>query len=1050
MPTLSDIGRRFDPLREYIQQASEQLEAFGNRLDSTRQQVNRNTQQINATIESLIQGMEGIRVEIGNVANSMSQLSSASSRNRQTMQQEAATIDDMWAAYKKMGVEIESLNLDLKTLSFTEKEMNKVVQLGNEYNTQRIDSYTALSQKYRALKILIDNMTLSERENTEQGRKLVAAARDMYEQMNLLQQSTGKYQLQVGNYSKAMTGLNIATQQVVRELPVLANGAAMFAIAISNNIPILLDNVMAVKRSNEALIAHKKELLEAAEAARVMGDMEKYATLQTEAEGIKTMSVVKGLASSLFSWQTAIVVVLSVLPGLIKNIQAKRKAQEEEKKAQEESNKAMADASKQIKSLSDLYREIASSIEGEVTELKVLDKILGNTNRSWSDRVDAGKRLKQIFDEELEGFSAEEIAMGKANTLMQQLTEQIYNQAKARATLNKITELTQKIIELEGQEQLIGNWQAGAKSVREYYEAMENAPAGARISAYAQGYVDQYRAIISELKGYKLQIQQLEDQIKPSDLITPEGGGLGGGKEAINKVADYYNDALEAIIGNMGESLQKRLAMLDVAWKKEREKYEEYRNELLRIQKEGNAMERQEAEAQLSNLAMLITAAEQSYINGRKALIQEMLDSYEKAVEDEGDVVENEQKIISTGLKATQKMRDAAAYEEYERSAQTAADKEKLNAQIRDNERLYWTEYLAELRKQGNLTIDEYNRIMAALAKTTQEGTDKMSRGQKGRKYGGIFEALLAQTSQFGEKNKYGQQIIKDEYANFVNALDSSLKTSIQYMDQWIAKRLEMAQIAVQAAQEEVDATKKALDYELEARANGFANRVETEQKELELARKNKQKALAEQKKLEAAQQAMETASQISSLVTATANIWASMTAGTGLLGPVLAAAATALMFGSFAAAKVKAAQVSKMKSEQYGEGTIELLEGGSHASGHDIDLGTKKDGTRRRAEGGEFFAIINKRSSRRFRRTIPDVVNSLNDGTFADKYHRTNQAMGNFAMQLLTGSSPTDVSTLEREVRMIREQGEESRYTDSRGNQVIRYRNLTRKINNQ
>ncbi len=151
-------------------------------------------------------------------------------------------------------------------------------------------------------------------------------------------------------------------------------------------------------------------------------------------------------------------------------------------------------------------------------------------------------------------------------------------------------------------------------------------------------------------------------------------------------------------------------------------------------------------------------------------------------------------------------------------------------------------------------------------------------------------------------------------------------------------------------------------------------------------------------------------------------------------------------MWGSFAFAKIKAAQVTK---EQYGEGTVELLQGGSHASGHDIDLGTKPDGTRRRAEGGEYFAVINKRNSRRFGHVIPDVINSLNDGTFADKYQRANAAMSGVAFGLVGGGTGTDVSALEKDVAAIKEQGDRMQYVDGNGNTVIRYKNLTRKIKN-
>ena len=242
-----------------------------------------------------------------------------------------------------------------------------------------------------------------------------------------------------------------------------------------------------------------------------------------------------------------------------------------------------------------------------------------------------------------------------------------------------------------------------------------------------------------------------------------------------------------------------------------------------------------------------------------------------------------------------------------------------------------------------------------------------------------------------------------------------------------------------------MDAAKKALDAEIEARNAGYANNVEVAQKELELARKNQEKALRESEKAQRAQLAIDTITQTSSLITATANIWKALSGIPGI-GPALALTAITTMWGSFAAAKIKAAQVTR-QSEKYGEGTVELLQGGSHASGHDIDLGTKPDGTRRRAEGGEYFAVINKRNSRRYGRLIPDVINAFNNGTFADKYQKANAAMDGYAVQLFGGR--TDVSALERDVAAIREQGDHSEYVDGRGNTVIRYKNLTRKIKN-
>ena len=133
--------------------------------------------------------------------------------------------------------------------------------------------------------------------------------------------------------------------------------------------------------------------------------------------------------------------------------------------------------------------------------------------------------------------------------------------------------------------------------------------------------------------------------------------------------------------------------------------------------------------------------------------------------------------------------------------------------------------------------------------------------------------------------------------------------------------------------------------------------------------------------------------------------------------------------------------------SESYGDGTVELLAGGSHQSGDDVDLGTKPDGTRRRAEGGEFFAVINKRNSRRFRRIIPDVINSLNRGTFAQKYLNAYNTDGiNVTVQQ---NNAPDLRDLKDDVREIKEQNRRRRYVDGNGNVIEVYKNLTRKIKN-
>lgn len=271
-------------------------------------------------------------------------------------------------------------------------------------------------------------------------------------------------------------------------------------------------------------------------------------------------------------------------------------------------------------------------------------------------------------------------------------------------------------------------------------------------------------------------------------------------------------------------------------------------------------------------------------------------------------------------------------------------------------------------------------------------------------------------------------------------AINTSMQYALDALNTFTAARVAAADAAVEQADKEVSAAQSALDAELEARANGYANNVVQAQKELDLAKKNQEKALKEQQKAQKQQAAIQTLQQIGNMVTATALIWSQ-------LGFPLAIPAIAVMWASFAASKIKAAQLAKQTggTETYGDGTVELLEGGSHQSGNDIDLGTKPDGTRRRAEGGEFFAVINKRSSRRFRKIIPDVINSLNNGTFAHKYLKS-YSDGDGLTLNVTGQSP-DLRNLSDDVREIKEQNRRRVYVDGDGNTIESYKNLIRKI---
>ena len=485
----------------------------------------------------------------------------------------------------------------------------------------------------------------------------------------------------------------------------------------------------------------------------------------------------------------------------------------------------------------------------------------------------------------------------------------------------------------------------------------------------------------------------------------------------------------------------------------------------LKTEKDLNETERQAINATITALEQQQTEAllkiEQDRQLQELALQKESIELRLQAVKEGSEqekqlrmqLLENERQtaLLQNQQKPTGQQQDAAAINaSFDAKGAGIAD-EYLQAQLQifdQQQALAQSEFdllrNSEARKTQFRLQAEKERLQKVL-ELNQQAANKLSDVEVQ-----TIQNTIKKIDQEIEQSK-GEERGTDIYGLFGLNLDDDQKeainTSMQYaldaLNTFTAARVAAADAAVEQADKEVSAAQSALDAELEARANGYANNVVQAQKELDLAKKNQEKALKEQQKAQKQQAAIQTLQQIGNMVTATALIWSQ-------LGFPFAIPAIAVMWASFAASKIKAAQLAKQTggtegTETYGDGTVELLEGGSHQSGNDIDLGTKPDGTRRRAEGGEFFAVINKRSSRRFRKIIPDVINSLNNGTFAHKYLKS-YSDGDGLTLNVTGQSP-DLRNLSDDVREIKEQNRRRVYVDGDGNTIESYKNLKRKI---
>lgn len=989
--------------------------------------------------------------------------------------QQKATVDPLAQAQEKLAYAQSEENQQLKLYSTQIREANQIAQLQATIANSAEGSYNRLSAQYALNKIRLNQMSAAEREAADSGKKLEAETNAIYQQMIKLQEATGNYRLSVGHYQKTWDGLGISISQVVRELPAAAVSLNTFFLGISNNIPMVVDEINRLRKKNELL----------------------------RAEGKETVSVTKSIVKSLFSWNTALVVLLTVFSMYGKEIITWI----DRTFAGRDAAKSFEDA------LEDLNDELGKGSTGSYgQQIAVLRRLSEN----WKDLGDNIKAQTQWIKDNEKEFSKLGItidSINDANNAFVDNTESVVAaykaRAKAEAALNVVSQQYQKLLVAENKAELekVREYGFFDKTIN-YFKALWGGISGP----------DSDLSLETRLK--KQRQRNVESLQKDADVLEKE-------VESYFNVWKFYEDQADALFKEIGleESHKKdkkgrtprdaddRLNNLALAAEKA---YQKSRTE---IERDENKKRRAEAFAsfnqEIANLNYKYSRI-QKILNGQdekyKKLTESQKETAIKALDDIENAIKNKQKGLTLSLdllnidveiqKAEQllellelegEVSKKGSYEELSNSLKRLDVERQIallkNAQLPEAKRQPTSAINASFDKQKAITVGSFNMssfdeqqaldeaVFNEVKRSETEITRFKLEQEKARwqeqirlaEAGGLdwsqaqidaakatvkgIDRELSELDDFikniGKKGLGGTLLEKLGFDDDqIDALKDAVNIVIEQLQSIMDAEVELAEQAVEAAEARVEAAQKAYDAEVEARNNGYANSVATAKKELEQEKKNQQE---KQKMLQAAQkrqEAVNTVTQASSLVTASANLWSSFSS-IPIVGPALALAAIATMWTSFAVAKIKAKQVTASQSDEYGEGGLEFLEGGSHASGDDIDLGVRnKKKHRMRAEGGEALAIISKKRTRKYKKILPDVIDSLNKGTFEDKYLNAFASSDGLSISLNSNGN-MDLSKIEDDVRSIRKQSETKYYALPNGAVVIQHKNVKRIIKN-
>lgn len=189
---------------------------------------------------------------------------------------EAGTVTTRQYTQMKAALAVQENSLR-EAISGGMRTLNERIQT----ESRAVDSVMALQKRLQELTTAYYNLSKADREGNA-GQGILRQIGDLDKEIQTAQSRLSAYSRSAGT---GFNGLSMSVQQVARELPSLTMGANMFFLAISNNLPILADNIRT---------------------ARVEYDLLKKS-------GQTAIPVWKQVLTSIVSWQTALVVGITLL-----------------------------------------------------------------------------------------------------------------------------------------------------------------------------------------------------------------------------------------------------------------------------------------------------------------------------------------------------------------------------------------------------------------------------------------------------------------------------------------------------------------------------------------------------------------------------------------------------------------------------------------------------------------------------------------------------------------------------------------------------------------
>lgn len=542
---------------------------------------------------------DSIRQTVKAFDTQASELNSRLSDNKETISALRTSLRELSKEYKKGAISEEEYKSkrdatvsQLRTLTEQNKQYLAILRNHTQVAIATTGSYNEMKASMLQLEKEYYNLSQAAREGAK-GMDILNNIGKLNQQLKDIDAQMGNYQRNVGNYASGWNGLNVSIQQIARELPALSVSANTFFLAISNNLPIFIDELKKARVEYELL---KKS-------------------------GQTATPVFKQVLSSLLSWQTVLVVGITLLSSYggeitkwVGSLFDARKEIDYLKQLQEDLNKAQ--------------KEGVKNAQDEAVKLDILYRAAVNLNKPMGERKKAVEELKKQYPSYFKNISDENILIGKAADSYQRLSTSIIAAAKARAIENKLVEKSKERLDLQSEYNDLIRKEAEINLERSESFNSKN-PLGIWIGA-AKGFSlesvqDEIDSVITKMDTLDKEIEELSGSIDIEDVtFNPHSAD-----KAANDLAQYIenlrNKMADLSVSLIKDEHERSLAAIEKEYKDQIAAVKGYSEEENKLREMLGQERMQKIAKENEEYAKKLAEAEKKRIEEKKKYTDEML-----------------------------------------------------------------------------------------------------------------------------------------------------------------------------------------------------------------------------------------------------------------------------------------------------------------------------------------------------------------------------------------------------------------------------------------